>query len=96
MAPCLFELKLGVGLLRGQSTGGNIRHKVILTSDGAAGQAAQHGDLADMCKSVGGGNYFFSRLVALSSFSGSIQATSECASLKRRNPASLMAASGTL
>ena len=49
----LVELHFGLCLLRAYSACGYFRPKVILTPHGAAGQSAQHGDLANVGKGIG-------------------------------------------
>ena len=51
----LLELTLRLGLFRAHAACGDFRPEIILTPHGAARQAAQHGDLANVGKGIGDG-----------------------------------------
>ena len=52
VAKSLLELTLRLGLLRANSAYGDFRPEVILAPHRAAGQAAQHGNLADVSEGI--------------------------------------------
>jgi hypothetical protein len=49
------EFAAGSGLVEADAAGGDVRLEIVFAFDGAAGEAAEHGDLADVVERVGDG-----------------------------------------
>src|SRR6266567_1484626 len=50
-----FEFAVRGGLLEPDAAGGDVRFEIVFTFDRGAGEAAEHGDLADVIEGVGDG-----------------------------------------